>query len=175
MFRSIRVFFVALALCAVIAPATIMASANHPALRPHFGKEVIVMFSGGTLREPIVISDSYMGDPPGFGLMPWFGCGCAEVGRLSDLAGRSSIQVALFEGPDWQNNLRPPAAIADLKPEQTDERGRFFSAYAASRAYIQFDPAPWLAPTPRAPLIVPDAALALLAKHGVPVRISELS
>ena len=171
MSRSLRAFVVALGLCVVIAPVTMLARSNHSAPDAKFRKEVILIFHGGTLRQPIVIFDSYMGTPPGYGLSPSTGCGCLPEGKIEDLANRPSIQVAAFDGSEWQNYPQTPDAIARLKPEYATGHARFYPAYGSAPAALQFDPLPRNPNVARAPLILPDTALVFLKNHGIPVRL----
>jgi hypothetical protein len=172
MSRSARALVVALAVSAAVAPVTMLARSHRAAVRDDFRKEVILVFYGGTLRQSIVIFDSYMGTPPGYGLSPSTGCGCLPEGKIDDLANRPFIQVASFDGPDWQNYPQTAEAIAALKPEIATGHGRFYPAYGSAPAALQYDPLPRSPHVQRAPLILPDTALVFLKNHGIPVRLS---
>jgi hypothetical protein len=75
-----------------------------------------------------------------------------------ELAGRPSLDLALFWGEGWEQG--------ELDPKRTDQHGRFFPAEDDGPAVIQLP----LADQP-GPVEAPTVTLSILARHGVPTRI----
>jgi hypothetical protein len=80
----------------------------------------------------------------------------------SDLAGRPSLDLALFWAKGWEKT----AATEGLERELADQHGRFYTATADGPAVIHLP----LADQPD-PVEAPSVALSILVRHGVPAHV----
>jgi hypothetical protein len=85
---------------------------------------------------------------------------------LSELrGGRPSLQLALFwDANVWERHVRD-GRLGSLLPEQADQFGRFYPAVSGGPALVEL---PGVGTWPKR---VSPQALAILARHGVPVRL----
>ena len=91
----------------------------------------------------------------------------------SALKGRPYLDLALFWGPEWKHLADSPEAITRLRPEQASQLGRLYPALGTAPAVVVLEP-----PSPNDVMlatvkarVVENDGLAVLAKHGVPVRV----
>jgi hypothetical protein len=124
------------------------------AAQPALGAALrFILVSGASLGEPILLEDH----PENLLLLTSVVDANARVSP-ADLAGRPSLDLALFWGEGW--------AEAELDPERTDQDGRFYPATNGALAVIQLP----LADQP-GPVEAPAVTRSILARHGVPVRV----
>lgn len=121
----------------------------------------MVIVSGGPLARQVVISDwkrifRIVGQVSPAPMVP-----------RSELAGRPRLKLSLFWGPRWITYLANGKSPRALRPAQADQHGGYYPAYGARAAAIDL---PWAGRWPRA---VPQPALRILARFGVPTRIAE--
>jgi len=85
------------------------------------------------------------------------------------LKGRPSLRVAMFWGMEWVQYMKHHKSLAALHPNQADQFARFYPAYGSSPALFVFDniPGPYTSLIRR---IRPEG-IAVLARHGIPVRL----
>lgn len=146
---------VALVLVAVLAiVAGVPGEANAAAPR-------IVVVSGGPLARQVVISDWKRI----FGIVELVSRG--PVVPRSQLARRPRLKLSLFWGPRWITYLAAGRSPKALRPAQADQQGSYYPAYGSRGAAIDL---PWAGRWPRA---VPQPALRILARFGIPARIAE--
>ena len=86
--------------------------------------------------------------------------------------GRPFVELAFFWGPDWEHLRGSPESVARLRPDQANQRGWLFLARGDQPAVVVLNPPalPALATTLRAQTVGPKG-IAVLTKHGVPVRV----
>ena len=94
---------------------------------------------------------------------------------LRTLEGRPYLDLALFSGPEWKHLADSPEAVARLRPDQTNHHGRLYLGRGNAPAVVVFDP-----PSPKDLMlssvkagVVANDGLHVLAKHGVPVRVTQ--
>ena len=117
-----------------------------------------ILVSGTTLREPILLDDHR----ENLRLFTSVLDGTLRV-PSGDLAGRPSLDLALFWGEGWERT----ASTEGLDPEQADQQhGRFYPATDGGPAVIQLP----LAEQPD-PVQAPSVALSILVRHGVPAHV----
>lgn len=92
-------------------------------------------------------------------------------GALSRLAVRPYLDLALRWGTAWDAHVRAGKPLAELRPEQANQRGRLFPATAGGAALILLEnlggnavASPWAVSR------LTPAGEAILARHGVTVR-----
>ena len=85
------------------------------------------------------------------------------------LKGRPSLRMALFWGTEWVQYAKRHPSLAALRPGQANQFARFYPAYGAAPALLAFD----AIPGPYTSLIrrIGPAGIAVLARHGIPVRL----
>jgi hypothetical protein len=119
----------------------------------------LVMVSGAPLAKPVLLSD-------------W-----EEIARLYGMlfngpaasseprGGRPSLQLGLFwDAGIWEPYLRE-GRLGSLRPEQANQFGRLYPAVPGRPALVELPGAgTW-------PKRVSPQALAILARHGVPLRL----
>jgi hypothetical protein len=115
----------------------------------------MIMASGPALAEPILISDW----EPACELYASF---FASAPIDADLEGRPAIRLGLF----WNSHVWEPH-LADLRPEQADQFGRFYPAVGDEPAVVVL---PGYGEWPTA---VNEAGLRVLRARGIPVRLDE--
>lgn len=121
----------------------------------------IVLVTGPSLPVPVVLSD-------------WGDNGQLlsgdERSDLSpdDLIGRPFFDLWLFWGVEWDVYVAAGNPLDRLRPEQANQHARFFPAVGDAEALLTID----YIPGPGAPVrgMIPEG-LAVLAAHGVPVRL----
>lgn len=133
----------------------------------------LIMFSGGPLKSPLVMTDWYA--------VAAFMQSLPAPGPIQEsvLSGRPFMQVTLFWGPSWKAYMDEGRPISILKPDQGNAHGRFYPATTSSPAVFLHTDAPNLFDTPVA---VPTGVSAfssgyfldansirLLERAGVPV------
>jgi hypothetical protein len=122
--------------------------------QPAFGAAPrFIVVSGASLGSPVLLEDH----PENLLLLR--SVVDAKVGvPLGELAGRPSLDLALFWGEGWTKGK--------LDPRRTDQHGRFYPATDNAPAVIQLP----LADQP-GPVEAPTVTRSILARHGVPVRV----
>ena len=113
----------------------------------------IILVSGGMLPRQVVISDRYR--IARFVILVT----AAPFLPRAELANRPRLRLSLF----WRARLGAPRS---LLPAQADQHGSYYPAYGARAAAIEL---PWAGRWPRA---VPEKAVRILARLGVPVRVA---
>jgi hypothetical protein len=133
----------------------------------------LIMFSGGSLRSPLVMTD--------WPALAAFLQGLPEPLSIPEeaLSGRPFLQVTMFWGPQWKAYMDEGKSVSALRPEQGNEHGRFYPATANASAVLLLTGAPNYFDTPRPVPVelqafskghVLDAnSLRLLERAGVPV------
>jgi hypothetical protein len=81
------------------------------------------------------------------------------------LGARPRLRLSLFWGPRWNDYLSKGGSPRALRPEQADQFGSFYPAWRGRSALIDL---PWAGRWPR---LVPERALTILRRYGVPVRV----
>lgn len=119
----------------------------------------LVMVSGALLAKPVLLSD--WGE-----ITRLYGMLFNGPAALSELrGGRPSLQLALFwDANAWEPYVRD-GRLGSLRPEQADQFGRFYPAVPDGPALVEL---PGVGTWPKR---VSSQALAILARHGVPVRL----
>jgi hypothetical protein len=85
------------------------------------------------------------------------------------LAGRPSLSLALFwQHQTWEQYVRASGSLAALRPEQAEQRGRFYPASGTTEPIVVLDAVP--GPGTLVRRVAPQG-LAILARHGVPTRL----
>jgi hypothetical protein len=128
------------------------------AAQPAFGAAPrFILVSGTALGEPILLDDHSEN-------LRFFTSVVDATLRVppSDLAGRPSLDLALFWAEGWERT----AATEGLEREQADQHGRFYPATDDGPAVIQLP----LADQPD-PVEAPSVALSILVRHGVPAQV----
>jgi hypothetical protein len=126
-----------------------------------FAAPEIVIVYGDPLPEPRIIADweenhrlllSVAGapSPSPLGLPP------------APLAGRPALRLALFWGISWRATAQSPERLRALRPEQANQQGLFYPATADAPAHLAVGSIAGA---------VSDSGLAVLRRHGVPVRL----
>ena len=145
---------VALALVAVLTlVASVPGEANAAAPR-------IVIVSGAPLARQVVISDWKRIFTIVEQVSP------APVVPRSQLAGRPRLRLSLFWGPRWITYLANGRSPRRLRPAQADQHGAYYPAYGSRAAAIDL---PWAGRWPRA---LPEKAVRILSRFGIPARIA---
>lgn len=87
----------------------------------------------------------------------------------SHLKGRPFLHVAMFWGAEWTQYKRHHQRLTRLRTVRANQFGRFYPAYGSAPALFAFDsiPGPYTSLVRR----VGPAGLAVLARHGVPIRL----
>jgi hypothetical protein len=82
---------------------------------------------------------------------------------------RPSLRVAMFWGMEWVQYMKRHKLLAALHPNQANQFARFYPAYGSAPALFVFDsiPGPYTSLIRR---IRPEG-IAVLARHGIPVRL----
>jgi hypothetical protein len=75
---------------------------------------------------------------------------------------RQVLWLALFWGPEWRATALSPERLRALRPEQANQRGMFFPATGDVPAVLSVGATVG---------VVSDSGLAVLSRHGVPVRL----
>lgn len=85
------------------------------------------------------------------------------------LKGRPFLRVAMFWGTEWVQYMRHHKPLSALRPSQANQSARFYPAYGSSPALFVFDsiPGPYTSLIRR----IRPKGLAVLVRHGVPVRL----
>lgn len=119
----------------------------------------LVMVSGATLAKPVLLSD--WGE-----ITTLYGMLFNGSAAPSDMrGGRPSLQLALFwDANVWERYVRN-GRLGSLRPEQANQFGWFYPAVPGSPALVEL---PGVGTWPKR---VSPQALAILARHGVPVRL----
>ena len=104
----------------------------------------LIMFSGGSLKSPVVMTDwpaiaAFLQSLPEPNTIP-----------EATLSGRPFMQVTMFWGPQWKAYMDEGKPVSELRPEQGNEHGRFYPATATSPAVLVLTGAPNNFDTPRA-------------------------
>jgi hypothetical protein len=152
-----------LGLAAVLASGA--AAARTASSRSAFAAPEIIIVYGEPLREPRVIADwaenhklllsaagptaSVLGGP-------------ATPAAIVAPAGRPALRLALFWGAAWRSTAASPARLRALRPEQANQQGLFYPATDGAPAHLMVGT---ISGT------VSDSGLAVLRRHGVPVRL----
>ena len=121
------------------------------------------MVSGEPLSKPVVLSNSHeilaFQDAVGRG---------ASVDPAS-LADRPYLTLSLFWGDRlWEPFVRE-RRLDELRPEDANQAGRYYPAVDGEPAVVHLPFAVWR----DRPKIANDEALAILARHGVPVEVDD--
>jgi hypothetical protein len=124
----------------------------------------IMIFSGGPMRKRVVMDDlrenmSILG-PPQYR-------GTAANTLVRALADRPFIRVSLFWGPQWRPLVGSDSALEHLNETKADQRGKLYPARAHDDAIFVLDDTFGSASAVR----LDSAALAILSRHGVPIRV----
>ena len=153
MLRRCR-FAARLALTVAIAGST---TAGHSAPdAPAFAAPEIIMVHGSALPQPRVISTwkenhalllSVSGRAP----FPF-----------TALDERPALRLALFWGSWWRSTAESPERLRALRPEQASQRGTFYPATGSEPALMIVG---------QTAGVVSDSGLAILRRHGVPIRL----
>jgi hypothetical protein len=82
---------------------------------------------------------------------------------------RPSLRVALFWGERWRQYRTRHKPLAALRPRQADQFARFYPAYGTTPPLFVFDsiPGPYISLARS----IRSQGLAVLARHGVPIRL----
>jgi hypothetical protein len=155
------------ALAAAVLCLTATAAAKVPAPASVAAAPWAIIAYGPLLGERVVIADWH----ENYRLMiaaPW--PGTATDARV--FRGRARVEVALFWGPEWVHLARSRDAAARLRVDQANQRAWLFPARGDEAAVFVLDPPVEadFATTLMARAVGPDG-LAMLAAHGVPVRV----
>ena len=78
------------------------------------------------------------------------------------LARRPELRLALFWGSAWRATAESPARLRVLRPEQANQQGTFYPATENVPALLSVGASTG---------VLSDSGLAVLRRHGVPVRI----
>jgi hypothetical protein len=78
------------------------------------------------------------------------------------LAKRPALQLALFWGVGWRTTAESPERLRALRPGQATQRGTFYPATGTAPALLMVGQTAGM---------VSDSGLAILRRHGVPVRV----
>jgi hypothetical protein len=84
-----------------------------------------------------------------------------------ELEGRPYLKMALFWGPRWVEYVEEGRPLDALRPEQANQHARFYPATEDEPALITFGSSKF---GPGVIRRVEPEALAVLARHGIPVR-----
>lgn len=124
----------------------------------------IMMVYGHPLTKPVVFSN--WGENEGLAVAANDDMSVMHA----QLKGRPFFRVALFWGTEWVRYMKRHRSTAALRPNQANQFARFYPAYASAPALFAFDsiPGPYRSLIRR---IRPEG-LAILARHGIPVRLS---
>lgn len=82
---------------------------------------------------------------------------------------RPYVRLAMFWGPEWANYPRTPEALAQLRPEQANQHGRFYPAQGEQGPLVLIGPANGRAYTTLGGIAA--SGLEVLARYGVPIRV----
>lgn len=119
----------------------------------------LIMVSGAPLAKPVLLSD-WDEIATLYGML-FNGPAAPSEPRV----GRPSLQLALFWNAGiWEPYVRE-GRLGSLRPEQANQFGRFYPAVPGGPALVQL---PGVGTWPKR--VHPQAA-AILARHGVPVRL----
>ena len=128
-----------------------------------------IMIHGSLVQKPVTMSSWHENHRLMLALSPGIRT------RTSTLEGRAFIDIALFWGPGWAHLADSPEAIARLRPDQASQYGRLYPARGNSPAVVVLD-----LPSPNDMMlasvkvrVVEREGLAVLEKHGVPVRLTQ--
>lgn len=124
-----------------------------------------MMFYGSPLSKPIVLKNS-KGDFENFIVLENTKVMYIEPESLD---GRSYVKMALFWGPEWQRYRDEGKPVDALRPEQANQHARFYPTVDGADALIVIDPISVSGSSVRVRRVEPEG-LAVLARHGVPVR-----
>ncbi len=132
---------------------------------PNAAAPWIIIVHGDLLPQRVVMSDWHENNR----LM-----GAIDASTQADTTAvhqRPYVHLAMFWGPEWANYPRTPEALARLRPEQANQHGRFYPAWADSDALVLIGSTSGRAYRTLGPIA--EHGLALLERYGVPVRIDE--
>ena len=121
----------------------------------------IVIVSGAPLTRQVVIADWKRIFEVFAQIAP------APAVPRSELADRPRLRLSLFWGPRWITYLAEGNSPRKLRPSQADQSGSFYPAYGAQPAAIDL---PWAGRWPR---VVPQRAVRILGRFGVPARVAK--
>jgi hypothetical protein len=141
----------------LVAAAVAAALGTGPA---HAAAPRILIFSGGVLDRQVVVSDWSRISSVVSVVAP------ARPLPRAVVRNRPRLLLALFWGPRWNEYLAAGKSPAALRPRQADQHGFFYPAWDGRVAAIDL---PWVGRWPR---VVPGRALSILARLGVPTRLS---
>ena len=98
----------------------------------------------------------------------------AKDAEISDgqLAGRPYLNLALFWGPDWVGYANDSKAAGKLRPEQANQRGRFYPAVGELAPIVTLDQGLGRGYTRRR---VDQEGIKILARHGISVTSNPCS
>jgi hypothetical protein len=129
-----------------------------------FAAPQIMIFNGGPLRKRVVLDDirenMLILTPPQYR-------GMAVNNLASTLAHRPFIGVSLFWGPQWRPMVGNDSALEHLSDAKANQRGKLYPARAHDDAILVLDGTLESASAVR----LDSAALAILSRHGVPIRV----
>lgn len=119
----------------------------------------LLMFDGKPLSRPVVISDwheiarfqqAILNSPP---------AASRELGR------RPWLRVSLFWGLQWHDYVERDQPLSALRPRGANGFARFYPAWRGPLAVVD------LAFAEHGPKLARQRALAILRRHGIPVRL----
>jgi hypothetical protein len=144
-------------------PVATLLSAAHPphAARSSFAAPGVIVFSGGPVKSPIVLSD-------------W-----AENQRLmlaaipaaipdSDLARRPKIDIAMYWGGEWSHYAASVDSLALLRRIRVPQPGAYYPASGGRPAVWIFGP---MGAMPASRRHLASEGIAILRAHHLPVAI----
>lgn len=96
----------------------------------------LIMFSGGALKTPMVMTD--------WPASSAFLQSLQESRSIPEqtLSGRPFLHVTMFWGPQWKKYMDEGRPVSALRPEEGNEHGRFYPATASEPAVLLLTGAP---------------------------------
>ena len=89
--------------------------------------------------------------------------------KPAELKGRPYLNMALFWGSGWGQYVKHSKPLGVLRPDHANQCVRFYPAYGAASPLMVFDSI--LGPYTSLTHVVRPEGIAILARHGVPVRL----
>jgi hypothetical protein len=123
-----------------------------------------LLFHGDTLGKRIVMSDWQENQKLMLSIRD------EATVKEGSLRGRPFIEMAYFWGPDWAHYAANGKLPEALRPEQGNQRGRFYPSYGNAGAVVVIDYVPGVGRSTRQ---ITQEGLNLLAKYGIPARIEK--